>query len=109
MNRQVRALQSLDLSLMPGQVYGLLGSNGAGKSTTIKILMSRAALRGEARLFALRRTTGKRAWRVGYVPENPAPDEYLTGREFVTLSGRLTGMSGKGSTTGCPRCSAWCR
>jgi ABC-2 type transport system ATP-binding protein len=29
------------------------------------------------------------------VPENPAPYEYLTGREFVTLSGRLAGMSGK--------------
>jgi ABC-2 type transport system ATP-binding protein len=32
---------------------------------------------------------------VGYVPENPAPYEYLTGREFVTLAGRLMGMSGK--------------
>jgi ABC-2 type transport system ATP-binding protein len=29
------------------------------------------------------------------VPENPAPYEYLTGREFVTLAGRLAGMSGK--------------
>ncbi|HEX8826438.1 MAG TPA: ABC transporter ATP-binding protein [Archangium sp.] len=96
MNRQVRALQSLDLSLMPGQVYGLLGPNGAGKSTTIKILMNLVQpSEGEARLFGMPPTQKEARRRVGYVPENPAPYEYLTGREFVTLSGRLAGMSGK--------------
>ena len=96
MNRQVRALQSLDLSLMPGQVYGLLGPNGAGKSTTIKILLNLVQpSEGEARLFGLPPAEREARRRVGYVPENPAPYEYLTGREFVTLSGRLTGMSGK--------------
>jgi ABC-2 type transport system ATP-binding protein len=96
MNRQVRALQSLDLKLLPGQVYGLLGPNGAGKSTTIKILLNLVqATRGEARLFGLPPQDREARRRVGYVPENPAPYEYLTGREFVTLAGRLTGMSGK--------------
>jgi ABC-2 type transport system ATP-binding protein len=96
MNRQVRALQSLDLTLMPGQVYGLLGPNGAGKSTTIKILLNLVQPSGgEARLFGLPPAEREARRRVGYVPENPAPYEYLTGREFVTLSGRLTGMSGK--------------
>jgi len=32
---------------------------------------------------------------VGFLPENPAPYEYLTGLEFVTLAGRLAGLSGK--------------
>ncbi|QRK03988.1 ABC transporter ATP-binding protein [Archangium violaceum] len=96
MNRQVRALQSLDLTLMPGQVYGLLGPNGAGKSTTIKILLNLVQpSAGEARLFGLPPTAKEARRRIGYVPENPAPYEYLTGREFVTLSGRLAGMSGK--------------
>jgi ABC-2 type transport system ATP-binding protein len=96
MNRQVRALQSLDLTLTPGQVYGLLGPNGAGKSTTIKILMNLVQpSEGEARLFGMAPTNREARRRVGYVPENPAPYEYLTGREFVTLSGRLAGMSGK--------------
>jgi ABC-2 type transport system ATP-binding protein len=96
MNRQVRALQSLDLALMPGQVYGLLGPNGAGKSTTIKILLNLVQpSSGEARLFGLPPTNREARRRVGYVPENPAPYEYLTGREFVTLAGRLAGMSGK--------------
>ncbi len=96
MNRQVRALQALDLTLMPGQVYGLLGPNGAGKSTTIKILMNLVQpSEGEARLFGMAPTNREARRRVGYVPENPAPYEYLTGREFITLSGRLAGMSGK--------------
>ena len=96
MNRQVRALQSLDLTLQPGQVYGLLGPNGAGKSTTIKILLNLVQpSSGEARLFGLPPNDRAARRRVGYVPENPAPYEYLTGREFVTLAGRLTGMGGK--------------
>jgi len=96
MNRQVRALQALDLTLIPGQVYGLLGPNGAGKSTTIKILMNLVQpSEGEARLFGMAPTNREARRRVGYVPENPAPYEYLTGREFITLSGRLAGMSGK--------------
>ncbi|AKJ06659.1 ABC-2 type transport system ATP-binding protein [Archangium gephyra] len=96
MNRQVRALQSLDLSLLPGQVYGLLGPNGAGKSTTIKILLNLVQPSGgEARLFGMPPSEREARRRVGYVPENPAPYEYLTGREFVTLSGRLSGLSGK--------------
>jgi ABC-2 type transport system ATP-binding protein len=77
-------------------VYGLLGPNGAGKSTTIKILMNLVrASTGEARLFGLPPEHKEARRRVGYVPENPSPYEYLTGREFVTLSGRLSGMSGK--------------
>jgi ABC-2 type transport system ATP-binding protein len=81
---------------MPGQVYGLLGPNGAGKSTTIKILLNLVQpTSGEAKLFGLPPQDREARRRVGYVPENPAPYEYLTGREFVTLAGRLTGMSGK--------------
>ncbi|HZI06261.1 MAG TPA: ABC transporter ATP-binding protein, partial [Archangium sp.] len=72
------------------------GPNGAGKSTTIKILLNLVQPSGgEARLFGRPPAEREARRRVGYVPENPAPYEYLTGREFVTLSGRLTGMSGK--------------
>ena len=54
MNREVRALQSLDLTVEPGQVYGLLGPNGAGKSTTIKILLNLVrSTSGEVKLFGL--------------------------------------------------------
>ncbi|NTX12704.1 ABC transporter ATP-binding protein [Myxococcus sp. CA051A] len=94
-NRTVRALQGLDLEVGAGQIYGLLGPNGAGKSTTIKILMNLVRpSSGNALLFG--QPVDKAATRrlVGFLPENPAPYEYLTGREFVTLAGQLCGMSG---------------
>ncbi|QSQ13524.1 ABC transporter ATP-binding protein [Myxococcus landrumensis] len=94
-NRTVRALQGLDLEVGAGQIYGLLGPNGAGKSTTIKILMNLVRpSSGTATLFGqpVDRASTRRL--VGFLPENPAPYEYLTGREFVTLAGQLCGMSG---------------
>lgn len=92
----VRALQGLDLTISPGQVYGLLGPNGAGKSTTIKILMNLVQpSTGDARLFGQPPSSPEVRREVGFVPENPAPYEYLTGREFVTLCGQLAGLNGR--------------
>ncbi len=95
MNRQVRALQGLDLRVEAGQVYGILGPNGAGKSTTLKILMNLVRpTGGEALLFGLPPSLREARRLVGFLPENPAPYEYLTGREFVSLAGRLIGLAG---------------
>jgi ABC-2 type transport system ATP-binding protein len=94
MNRQVRALDGLDMVIQPGQIYGLLGPNGAGKSTTIKIVMNLVqATSGTARLFGKSPTDTEARRSVGFVPENPAPYEYLTGREFVELAADLGGVS----------------
>jgi ABC-2 type transport system ATP-binding protein len=94
MNRRVRALDGLDMLIQPGQVYGLLGPNGAGKSTTIKIVMNLVqATSGTARLFGRPPTDTDARRQVGFVPENPAPYEYLTGREFVELAANLGGVS----------------
>lgn len=93
MNRKVRALDGLDMTIAPGQVYGLLGPNGAGKSTTIKIVMNLVqATSGTARLFGKPPTDTAVRRMVGFVPENPAPYEYLTGREFVQLAADLGGV-----------------
>lgn len=95
MNKRVLALQNLTLSIEPGQVYGLLGPNGAGKSTTIKILMNLVqATSGTARLFGHAPDSKEARRNVGFLPENPAPYEYLTGEEFVRLAGQLVGLSG---------------
>jgi len=93
MNRKVRALDGLDMVIQQGQVYGLLGPNGAGKSTTIKIVMNLVqASSGSARLFGRPPTDTEVRRKVGFVPENPAPYEYLTGREFVRLAADLGGV-----------------
>jgi len=96
LHRKVRALQDLTLRIEPGQVYGLLGPNGAGKSTTIKILMDLVrATSGRARIFGLSPNDQMARRLVGFLPENPAPYEYLTGREFLGLAGRLAGLGGQ--------------
>jgi ABC-2 type transport system ATP-binding protein len=96
LNRQVVALRGLELAVEPGQIYGLLGPNGAGKSTTLKILMNLVQpTSGTASLFGHAPAHAATRRQVGFLPENPAPYEYLTGLEFVTLAGRLAGLSGK--------------
>jgi ABC-2 type transport system ATP-binding protein len=93
--KKVRALQDLDLQVEPGQVYGLLGPNGAGKSTTIKLLLNLIRpTNGEALLFGAPPQSFEARRSVGFLPENPAPYEYLTVREFVGLAGQLSGLGG---------------
>lgn len=92
---KVRALEALDLAIAPGQVYGLVGPNGAGKSTTIKILMNLVEpTSGTALLFGKSPRDPQARREIGYLPENPSPYEYLTGREFVTLAAQLGGVKG---------------
>jgi ABC-2 type transport system ATP-binding protein len=94
--RRVPALAGLDLEIGAGQIYGLVGPNGAGKSTTIKILLNLVkASSGSATLFGKLPSDREARRLVGFVPENPAPYEYLTGREFLGLSGKLAGLSGQ--------------
>src|SRR5262249_10584930 len=90
LNRKVHALRELTMDVRRGEVFGLLGPNGAGKSTTIKILMNLVrATRGKATLFGQLPTRREMRRRLGFVPENPAPYEYLTGREFLELAAAL--------------------
>ena len=93
--RTVRALDTLSLKVEPGQVMGLLGPNGAGKSTTIKILLNLIrATSGTASLFGKDPANPDARREVGFLPENPAPYEYLSGEEFVSLAGSLGGLTG---------------
>lgn len=94
-SRTVRALDSFSLSVGANQVFGLLGPNGAGKSTTIKLLLDLIRpTSGAARVFGESVRSARARRGIGFLPENPAPYEYLTGREVVTLAGQLHGLSG---------------
>lgn len=93
--KRVVALQGLTLSIGAGQVVGVLGPNGAGKSTTIKLLLNLIRpTSGSASLFGLDPSNAAARRDVGYLPENPAPYEYLTGEEFVRFAGQLAGLKG---------------
>jgi ABC-2 type transport system ATP-binding protein len=95
LGRQRRlALEGLDLTIPRGEVFGYLGPNGSGKTTTLKILMGLVrADSGEARVLGL--PLSDRDWRhrIGYLPEHPYLYDYLTPLEYLDYVGRLFGMS----------------
>jgi ABC-2 type transport system ATP-binding protein len=81
-----RAVNGLGFTVRAGEIYGLLGSNGAGKSSTIKSVVGliRPA-RGSIRIFgvdpARDPVLAKRM--MGYVPESTLLFDALTPREFL--------------------------
>lgn len=86
-------LRDLDLSVPRGQVFGYLGPNGSGKTTTLKVVTG--LLRADqGQISVLGLPLQDRAWRhrVGYLPENPYLYDYLTGREYLEYVGRLFGL-----------------
>ena len=80
------ALRSLTCEVRAGEVVGLLGPNGSGKTTTMKLLMGMLRpSRGSARFDDLDCTHDARRVkeRIGYTPEEPAFYDFLTGRETI--------------------------
>ena len=76
------AVQDLDLEVPRGSVYGFLGPNGSGKTTTIRMLLGLVApTRGEQELLGQRMPAGAAAVlpRVGALVEGPAFHPYLSG------------------------------
>lgn len=91
----IKALNQISFTVAPGQSVGFIGQNGAGKSTTIKILFG--ALRADAgQALLMGRPADDPASRrgVGYVPENPYLYEQLTPREVVSAGLQLHGIKG---------------
>ncbi len=80
------AVDRLGFAVRPGEIYGLLGSNGAGKSSTIKSIVGLVRpTHGTVRVFgfdAVRQSLATKE-RVGYVPETSLLYEALTPREFL--------------------------
>ena len=94
------AVDKLDLSVERGSLYGFLGRNGAGKSTTIKMLTGiLESTSGEIQILNTSMSDEELARSVrrhiGVVPENLALFELLKGPEYLTFVGRIYGMDGK--------------
>ena len=87
-----QVLHEISFVLGRGEVDGLLGQNGAGKSTTIKVLTGilppgGGVVRVAGYSMPIEAVEAKK--RIGYVPEAAALFESLTGQEFLELMGRL--------------------
>jgi ABC-2 type transport system ATP-binding protein len=93
-----RAVDHLSLSVRPGEIYGLLGSNGAGKSSTIKSVVGLLKpVEGRVRVFGTDPwTDGVAAKRqIGYVPETSQLYEALTPREFLEFVASVRRLDAK--------------
>ena len=95
------AVDHLDLRVEQGDIYGFIGRNGAGKSTTLKLLCGLARpTQGEALIFGkpIRDSVARR--RVGALIEQPGLYPDLSGRENLRLYAALLGLdSPVGQTT----------
>ncbi len=90
--KTLTAVDSLDLSIAPGEVFGLLGPNGAGKTTTIKMLTTLLPpTSGSATVAGFDVVRQANAVRrvIGYVPQMLSADGTLTGRENLMVFARL--------------------
>jgi ABC-2 type transport system ATP-binding protein len=88
------ALEQLDLAIEPGEVYGYLGPNGSGKTTTIRLLLGlHRASAGRAALFGLDswRDPVAAHRRLAYVAGEPFLWPALTSAETFAFLGRLRG------------------
>jgi ABC-2 type transport system ATP-binding protein len=92
--RRRPVLHGLTFGVARGEVFGYLGPNGSGKTTTLKILTGLLFPdAGEVRVLG--HPLADRAWRfrVGFLPEHPYLYDYLTPREYLDYVGRLFGLS----------------
>lgn len=92
---ELKAVQQLSFSVGEGQVYGFLGQNGAGKSTTIRMLMTLIEpTDGEIELFGmnLRKHRKEILRQTGAIIEKPDLYKYLTAKENVRIFSRLSGI-----------------
>jgi len=91
--RDVVALDGLTLSVRKGEVYGLLGPNGSGKTTAIRLLVGlERATSGRIRAQGVEAPSRVLNTHVGYMPQETALYQDLTVRENLELFGELYGM-----------------
>jgi ABC-2 type transport system ATP-binding protein len=89
----VHALQSVDLFIEPGSLVGVLGPNGSGKTTTVKILAGLIqSFQGEAFIEGVRLPNRRCAASMGYMPQQTALYSELSVFENLDFFGAINGI-----------------
>lgn len=87
---RVEAVKDLDLEIRPGEVFGLLGPNGSGKTTTIKLLLGLLyPTRGRISVFGKSPSDVAVKARIGFLPEESYLYRFLVAEETLDFYGRL--------------------
>src|SRR5437660_11533715 len=93
--QSIVAVRDLNLQVEPGEVYGLLGPNGSGKTTTLKIILGLVSpTRGRTKIFGRDSSLVESRQAVGFLPENPYFYKFLTGQETLRFFGKLCRVNG---------------
>jgi ABC-2 type transport system ATP-binding protein len=88
--RKKTALNALDLQIRKGEIFGLLGPNGSGKTTTIKLLLGLLfPTSGDAFVFGQPGVDVRKNERIGYLPEESYLYRFLNAEETLDFYGRL--------------------
>jgi ABC-type multidrug transport system ATPase subunit len=93
--KEIKAVDDLSFSINQGDVYGFLGQNGAGKSTTIRMLLTLIEpTHGEIEIFGmnLRMHRKEILRKVGAVIERPDLYKYLTAYENISMFAKMSGI-----------------
>lgn len=89
--QRLQALDDVTFHIEPGEIFGLVGPNRAGKTTLIKLLLSLCQpTTGAVRRFGVPASDRATLARVGYVHENQAFPRYLTAQELLEYYGALS-------------------
>jgi ABC-2 type transport system ATP-binding protein len=88
------ALRALNIEIRKGEIFGLLGPNGSGKTTTIKLLLGLLfPTDGDALVFGQPAADVRKNERIGYLPEESYLYRFLNAEETLDFYGRLFDLS----------------
>jgi ABC-2 type transport system ATP-binding protein len=94
------ALRALNLEVRRGEIFGLLGPNGSGKTTTIKLLLGLLfPTEGEAFIFGKPAADVRKNEKIGYLPEESYLYRFLNAEETLDFYGRLFDLSAETRNT----------
>jgi ABC-2 type transport system ATP-binding protein len=90
LRKRVEAVREASFEVCRGEIFGYLGPNGSGKTTTLKMLMGLVfPTRGHAEVLGRPVPNREAKRKLGYLPETPYFYDYLAPEEFLDLVGAL--------------------